>query len=59
MNAKIQYRIKTANNTFKFAGTGANSWFNLEDARAKVDYSKGEKIVEICKYTGEILWECL
>ena len=58
MNAKIQYRIKTKNNTFKFAGTGANSWFSLEDARAKVDYSQNEMIVEICKYTGEILWEC-
>jgi hypothetical protein len=54
---KAPYRIKRSNNTFKNAGTGLNSWFTLEDARKKVNYSEGEKIVE--SDGVNILWEVL
>lgn len=43
---KTDYRIKRANGTYLNAGTGLNSWFTLEKARATVDYSKSEKIVD-------------
>lgn len=52
---KTSYRIKHANGTFKNAGTDAPSWFNLETARALVNYSQGEQIVE---HNGvDVLWE--
>ena len=57
MNNEIKYRIQTSDFRFKFAGTGENSWFDLQTARQKIDYSKNERIVEICKHTNEILWE--
>lgn len=55
---KTDYRIETKDRKFKFAGTGLNSWFTLETARAKVDYSKGERIVE-CHTVHGVLWEIL
>lgn len=52
---KTSYRIKNANGTFRNAGTDAPSWFNLETARALVNYSQGEQIVE---HNGiDVLWE--
>lgn len=53
MNAN--YRILNADGTFLNAGTGADSWFNLETARALVNYQAGQSIVE---HNGvSILWE--
>lgn len=52
---KAKYRILKANGKFLFAGTGMDSWFNLEKARKTVNYDKSEKIVE---HDGvNILWE--
>lgn len=52
---KTSFRIETAEKKIKFAGTGENSWFTLDEARKLVDYSKGERIVE--SNGVEILWE--
>lgn len=54
---KNPYRIKRKNGTFKNAGTGEDSWFCLEDARKKVNYKQGEKIIE--SDGVNILWEVL
>ena len=44
---QANYRIQTAEGKLKYTGgTEMGSWFFLEDARALVDYSKGEKIVK-------------
>jgi len=43
---KTTYRIQTKDHKIKFAGTDENSWFNLEEARKKVNYSEGERIVQ-------------
>ena len=44
---EANYRIQTAEGKLKYTGgTEIGSWFFLEDARALVDYSKGEKIVK-------------
>lgn len=43
---KLKYRIKKTDGRIKYAGTGLNSWFNLEDARKKVNRSSGEIIIE-------------
>ena len=43
-NAK--YRIQNENRTFLNAGTGADSWFTLEQARKTVNYKYGQRIVE-------------
>lgn len=43
---EYKYRIRTEDGRFKNAGTGRNSWFNLEQARSLVNYSAGETIVE-------------
>jgi hypothetical protein len=51
----MKYRIRTAEGKFKFAGTGKNSWFDLETARNLVNYEEGEQIVE--SNGVEILWE--
>jgi hypothetical protein len=57
MKNNIKYRILNANNTYLNAGTGLNSWFDLETAKKLVNYSKGQKIVE---HDGiNILWEIL
>lgn len=53
----IKHRIQTADRKIKFAGTGQDSWFDLETARKIVDYSKGERIVESDGIN--ILWEIL
>lgn len=42
----MRYRIQNSDGTFLNAGTGEGSWFSLEDARKKVDYTKGQSIVE-------------
>lgn len=52
---KKTYRIKTREGKFLNAGTGKNSWFDLETARKKVNYKKGEIIVETDGVN--ILWE--
>jgi hypothetical protein len=54
-NDPMRFRILTAERKIKYAGTGENSWFNLETARKKVDYSSGEMIYEF--YHGEPLHE--
>ena len=57
MANNLKYRIQKADRTIKYAGTGNDSWFTLDDARKLVNYSEGERIVE-CNGT-EILWEIL
>ena len=57
MKTKTTYRIITADGKIKNAGTDKPSWFNLDDARANVNYQAGEKIIE---HDGvNILWEVL
>ena len=54
---KTKYRIQNADGTILNAGTGKDSWFNLETARKKVNYRIGQRIVE---HDGvNILWETL
>ena len=53
----VKYRIQKKNGTILNAGTSKDSWFTLEQARKKVDYSKGERIVE--SNGIHILWEVL
>jgi hypothetical protein len=51
----MKYRILNNNGTFLNAGTGNDSWFTLQDARKKVNYNIGQKIIE---HDGiNILWE--
>lgn len=51
----MKYRIQTAEGKFLNAGTGLNSWFDLETARKTVNYDLGQRIVE---HNGvDILWE--
>ena len=45
MKDKVEYRIEKQDGTIKYTGTGEDSWFTIEEARLKVDYSKGERIV--------------
>lgn len=52
---KYGYRVQNENGTFLNAGTGLNSWFTLDEARAKVDYSRGQRIIE--SDGMNILWE--
>lgn len=49
------YRIQTAEGKIKFAGTGENSWFNLDEARKIVNYEQGERIIQ--SNGVDILWE--
>lgn len=58
MEREFKYRILTAEGKIKYAGTGNDSWFNLETAMQKVDYEKGEAVYEYSK-NGEKLWEVL
>jgi hypothetical protein len=44
MSDKVTYRIINSDRTIKFAGTGRDSWFNLEKARDIVNYNRGESI---------------
>lgn len=53
----IKYRILTEDGKIKYAGTGFDSWFSLEKAKEKVDYTKGEMIYEWDLKTQEPLWE--
>ena len=53
---KARYRILTADGRIKYAGTNYPSWLNLESARLKVDYSKGEMIYEYDR-EHNALWE--
>ena len=55
---KTTYRIITAENKIKFAGTNKASWMTLENAKKEVDYSKGEMIFEY-NNNNEKLWEVL
>lgn len=56
--SNYNYRILTEDYKIKFAGTGKDSWFTLEDAQILVNYSAGEMIYE---YTpdGDRLHEVL
>lgn len=57
MNGPIKYRILTQDRKIKYAGTDHPSWFTLAEAKCRVDYTKGEKIIE---HDGvNILWEVL
>ena len=53
----FKYRIQNADGTFLNAGTGEDSWFTLEDARALVNYEIEQRIVESDGFY--ILWETL
>ena len=53
----IRYRIQTSTGRILNAGTGQDSWFSLEKARALVNYNNGERIVESDGLN--ILWEVL
>jgi hypothetical protein len=53
----MKYRIQNDDGTFLNAGTGLDSWFNLDAARKLVRYDKGQRIVE---HDGvNVLWEIL
>jgi len=53
----MKYRIINKDGTILNAGTGLDSWFNLETARVLVNYEIGQKIVE---HDGvNVLWEIL
>jgi predicted NUDIX family NTP pyrophosphohydrolase len=54
---KSPYRIQTAEGKIKFAGTDQPSWFNLEQAREKVNRTEGETIIESDGI--RTLWEVL
>ena len=56
---QAKYRIQNANGTFFGTASDIGSWFTLERAKQLCDYNKGQKIVEICNKTSEILWEVL
>ena len=55
----MNYRILTADRRIKYAGTGHDSWFDLDTARKLVDYSKGEGIYYFHPSSAEPLWEIL
>jgi hypothetical protein len=42
---KCDYKIKNADGTYLFAGTGLNSWFTIDQARKLVKREIGQKIV--------------
>jgi len=52
---KLKYRIQTKEGKIKYAGTGKDSWFTLDDARKIVNRKNGEKIIESDGIN--ILWE--
>lgn len=52
---KKPYRIQQNDGKIKFAGTGHDSWFDLETARILVDYDKDERIIE--SDGVNVLWE--
>jgi len=54
---KEKYRIQKKDGRILNAGTGKDSWFTLSEARKKVNYKKGERIVE--SNGVHILWEVL
>jgi len=54
---KYSYRIRNKNRTILNAGTGLESWFNLETARKLVDYDAGQMIIE--SDGVNVLWEVL
>lgn len=51
----IKYRIQCQNGHFLNAGTGNDSWFDLNTARELVSYETGQRIVESDGIN--ILWE--
>ena len=53
----MKYRIQNNDGSFYNAGTGLDSWFTLEQAKASVNYEAGQRIVE---HDGvNVLWEIL
>ena len=53
----MKYRIQNNDGSFYNAGTGLDSWFTLEQAKAIVNYEAGQRIVE---HDGvNVLWEIL
>ena len=55
MKNKTKYRIIKNDGRFLNAGTGIDSWFNLDAARKLVNYDIGQRIVESDGIN--ILWE--
>jgi hypothetical protein len=55
----VRYRIHTEKRRIKYAGTGSDSWFTLEQAKKLVDTKKGEAIYEYDLRTMNPLWEVL
>ena len=57
IDSKVKYRIIKPDGRIKYAGTGKDSWFTLEDARKKV--KSGESIylydLRTMRQMGEIL----
>jgi len=53
----IRFRIQCADGGIRFAGTGYDSWFDLDMARKIVNYENGERIIESDGIN--ILWEIL
>jgi hypothetical protein len=56
---QAKYRIQNANGTFFGTASDIGSWFTLERAKQLCDHNKGQRIVQICNKTSEILWEVL
>jgi len=56
-NKTMNFRIQKADGTILNTGTGLDSWFTLDVAKNKVNYNKGERIVE--SDGVYILWEVL
>lgn len=56
---QANYRIQNENGTFFGTGSDIGSWFTFERAKELCDYKKGQRIVEICLKTHQILWERL
>ena len=40
------YRIQTQEGRFVNAGTDMPSWFSLEEARRRIKYEEGERIIQ-------------
>ena len=54
-----KFRIITADNKVKFAGTGSDSWFTLAKAEQVVNRENGEMVYEYTCPGGERLWEVM
>ena len=57
VDSKLKYRIIKPNGRIKFAGTGEDSWFTLEDARKKAGKQDSIYLYDLrtMRQMGEIL----